>query len=67
MGNIVGDVAGFLGDGVGMGVQEWMNDPTGKKASERAMNSQLAQADRAMDFQREMYNQQREDLAPSRS
>ena len=42
------------------------NDITGKSAADKAAEAQAAATDRALQAQREMYQQQREDLAPWR-
>lgn len=55
----------LLGDKAsGGGITDFLSDPLGRKASEQALQGQLAQGERAMQLQKEMYEQQREDLMP---
>lgn len=70
MGDVIKEVGNVLDFGTGAysgitgGATDWLDDPTGKKASERALQDQLAYANRALDTYKDMYDQQREDLQP---
>lgn len=67
---ILNDIGGILDFGTGLyggitgGAEDWLSDPTGRKASERALAEQIAHSNRALDLQKDMYDQRREDLMP---